>query len=95
MIRTSSRISFAVLVHWVKKLVYLLYARLVIVSHNIISVFTVRSFLTGKVPRMITREVSQLFFARFYHGELGLIKEYTCAICGVPSGIRTFLFLFF
>jgi hypothetical protein len=48
-----------VLVHWVKNLVYLLYARLGIVSHNIISVFIVRSFLTGKVPRLITREVTQ------------------------------------
>jgi hypothetical protein len=58
MIRTSSRSSFAVLVHWVKNLVYLLYARLGIVSH-IISVFIVRFFLTGKVPRLITRDVSQ------------------------------------
>jgi len=59
MIRTSSTSSFTVLVHWVKKLFYLLYARLGIVSQNIISMFTVRSFLTGKVPRLITREVSQ------------------------------------
>jgi len=59
MSRTSSRSSFAVLVHWVKNLVYLFYAILGIVSHNIITLFSVRFFLTGKVPKLITREVSQ------------------------------------
>ena len=47
------------LVHWVKNLEYLFYARSGNVSHNIIGVFSVRSFLTGKVPRLITREVSR------------------------------------
>jgi hypothetical protein len=48
-----------VLAHWVKNVVYLLYARFGLVSQNIISVFYVRSFLTGKVPRLLTRELSQ------------------------------------
>lgn len=47
------------LAYWVKNRVYLFYARLGIVSHNIISLFSVRSFLTVKVPRLIAREVSQ------------------------------------